>query len=53
MRTRVVIRDMQGEQDFELTGDLTLRQVRALAQIAERVAQGTSWDVTIRAEEAK
>lgn len=50
MRTRVVIRDMQSEQDFELTGDLTFRQIEVLTQIAERVAHGTGWDVTIRAE---
>lgn len=52
MRTLVVIRDMQSEEDFELTGNLTPRQAETLTRVAERVAQGTDWDVTIRTEEA-
>lgn len=50
MRARVVIRDTRSEEDFELTGDLTVRQVERLNQIAERVAVGTGWDVAIWTE---
>lgn len=49
METRVIIRDTQSEEDFELTGDLSSRQVDRLRKVAERVAQDTGWDVTIAA----
>lgn len=49
METRVVITDTQSEEAFELNGSLTREQIGRLTRIAERVAQGTGWDVTISA----
>jgi hypothetical protein len=50
MEVKVVIRDARDEVDFELTGDLSRRQVDRLRRVAEKVAQGTGWDVVISAE---
>lgn len=50
MTTRVVIRDTQGEEDFELTGDLSHRQVNQLRKVAETVAHGTDWTVAVIVE---
>lgn len=47
MQVRVVIRDTVGEEDFELTGDLTARQAERLDRLAEQVAQETGWTVTL------
>lgn len=51
MRVRVTIRDSVDEEDFELTGDLSARQVERLSRVAEQVAHGTGWAVTLKAEE--
>lgn len=51
MQTQVVIRDMRGEESFELSGDLTSRQIEHLGLLAEQVAHDTGWGVTITTEE--
>lgn len=51
MQVRVVIRDAQGEENFELRGDLSTRQVENLDRVAEQVAHETGWAVTLTTEE--
>lgn len=50
MRVRVVIQDTGSEEQFMLTADLSDRRADHLRWLAERVAQGTGWDVTISVE---
>lgn len=52
MQVRVVIRDTRDEEQFELTGEMSARRLDRLKWLAEKVAQGTGWDVTIAAEKA-